>query len=208
MRKARAAAAAPLVTHAAVLRPAIPKPTVTGTKARDSADTTIIWSVKLGSNASVGSGLGGESVVETISGPDQVKVFSDVSVSEPFVFDVCFAELRTDAMGRLTMNLLASFAEFEREMISERTRDKIAGARRKGKWTGGPVPFGYSAKDKKLLVNEAEVGAELGPDLGAPLGGLDQLDDRARVAGLQGRHERLRGAHRALSVLGGEATGG
>jgi site-specific DNA recombinase len=41
-------------------------------------------------------------------------------------------------------------------MISERTRDKIAGARRKGKWTGGPVPFGYSAKDKKLLVNDAE----------------------------------------------------
>jgi len=42
-----------------------------------------------------------------------------------------------DAMGRLTMNMLMSFAEFEREMISERTRDKIAGARRKGKWTGG-----------------------------------------------------------------------
>jgi site-specific DNA recombinase len=55
-----------------------------------------------------------------------------------------------DAMGRLTMNMLMSFAEFEREMISERTRDKIAGSRRKGKWTGGPVPFGYSVKDKKL----------------------------------------------------------
>ena len=61
-----------------------------------------------------------------------------------------------DAMGRLTMNMLMSFAEFEREMISERTRDKIAGARRKGKWTGGPVPYGYSVKDKKLLVNELE----------------------------------------------------
>jgi DNA invertase Pin-like site-specific DNA recombinase len=59
-------------------------------------------------------------------------------------------------MARLTMNMLMSFAEFEREMISERTRGKIAGARRKGKWTGGPVPFGYSAKDKKLLVNDAE----------------------------------------------------
>jgi DNA invertase Pin-like site-specific DNA recombinase len=62
----------------------------------------------------------------------------------------------TQNFSRLTMNMLMSFAEFEREMISERTRDKIAGARRKGKWTGGPVPFGYSAKDKKLLVNEAE----------------------------------------------------
>ena len=61
-----------------------------------------------------------------------------------------------DAMGRLTMNMLMSFAEFEREMISERTRDKIAGARRKGKWTGGQVPFGYSVEDKKLLVNELE----------------------------------------------------
>ncbi len=61
-----------------------------------------------------------------------------------------------DAMGRLTLNMLMSFAEFERSMISERTRDKIAASRRKGKWTGGPVPFGYSVKDKKLLVNEVE----------------------------------------------------
>jgi site-specific DNA recombinase len=45
-----------------------------------------------------------------------------------------------DAMGRLTLNMLMSFAEFEREMIGERTRDKIAAARRKGKWTGGPGP--------------------------------------------------------------------
>jgi DNA invertase Pin-like site-specific DNA recombinase len=61
-----------------------------------------------------------------------------------------------DAMGRLTMNLLASFAEFEREMIAERTRDKIAAARRKGKWTGGPVPLGYVVENKKLVVNEIE----------------------------------------------------
>lgn len=61
-----------------------------------------------------------------------------------------------DAMGRLTLNMLMSFAEFEREMIAERTRDKIAMSRRKGKWTGGPVPFGYSAKDKRLVINEAE----------------------------------------------------
>ena len=61
-----------------------------------------------------------------------------------------------DAMGRLTLNMLMSFAEFEREMIGERTRDKIAASRRKGKWTGGPVPFGYAAKDKKLVVNEGE----------------------------------------------------
>jgi site-specific DNA recombinase len=61
-----------------------------------------------------------------------------------------------DAMGRLTLNMLMSFAEFEREMIGERTRDKIAAARRKGKWTGGPIPLGYTVKDKRLVVNEAE----------------------------------------------------
>ena len=61
-----------------------------------------------------------------------------------------------DAMGRLTLNMLMSFAEFEREMIAERTRDKIAAARRKGKWTGGPVPLGYDVVDKHLVVNELE----------------------------------------------------
>lgn len=60
------------------------------------------------------------------------------------------------AMGRFTLNILISFAEFEREMIAERTRDKIAGARRKGKWTGGPVPLGYRVVDKRLVVNELE----------------------------------------------------
>jgi site-specific DNA recombinase len=61
-----------------------------------------------------------------------------------------------DAMGRLTLNMLMSFAEFEREMIGERTRDKIAASRRKGKWTGGPVPLGYTVEAKKLLVCEPE----------------------------------------------------
>jgi DNA invertase Pin-like site-specific DNA recombinase len=61
-----------------------------------------------------------------------------------------------DAMGRLTLNVLMSFAEFEREMIGERTRDKMAAARRKGKWTGGPPPLGYDVVDRKLVVNEAE----------------------------------------------------
>lgn len=61
-----------------------------------------------------------------------------------------------DAMGRLTLNMLMSFAEFEREMIAERTRDKIAAARRKGKWTGGAVPLGYDVVDKHLVVNELE----------------------------------------------------
>lgn len=60
------------------------------------------------------------------------------------------------SMGKLTLHLLMSFAEFERSLISERTRDKIAGARRRGKWTGGPVPFGYEVRDKMLIPCEHE----------------------------------------------------
>lgn len=62
----------------------------------------------------------------------------------------------TTSMGRLTLNVLLSFAQFERELASERVRDKIAASRKKGKWTGGSVPLGYDSKDKKLVVNEAE----------------------------------------------------
>jgi site-specific DNA recombinase len=61
-----------------------------------------------------------------------------------------------DAMGRLTLNMLMSFAEFEREMIGERTRDKIAAQRRRGKWTGGTVPLGYTVEGKRLVVNDLE----------------------------------------------------
>lgn len=62
----------------------------------------------------------------------------------------------TSSMGRLTLNVLLSFAQFERELASERVRDKVAASRRKGKWTGGTVPLGYQAKDKKLVVNLKE----------------------------------------------------
>jgi site-specific DNA recombinase len=62
----------------------------------------------------------------------------------------------TTSMGRLTLNVLLSFAQFERELSSERVRDKIAASRRKGKWTGGSVPLGYDAKNKKLVVNKTE----------------------------------------------------
>lgn len=62
----------------------------------------------------------------------------------------------TSSMGRLTLNVLLSFAQFERELASERVKDKVAASRRKGKWTGGTVPLGYEARDKKLVVHEAE----------------------------------------------------
>lgn len=62
----------------------------------------------------------------------------------------------TTSMGRLTLNVLLSFAQFERELSAERVRDKVAASRRKGKWTGGSVPLGYEAKDKKLVINKSE----------------------------------------------------
>jgi DNA invertase Pin-like site-specific DNA recombinase len=62
----------------------------------------------------------------------------------------------TSSMGRLTLNVLLSFAQFERELASERVRDKVAASRRKGKWTGGTVPLGYEAKNKKLVINPKE----------------------------------------------------
>src|SRR5437660_12707853 len=65
----------------------------------------------------------------------------------------------SSSMGRLTLNVLLSFAQFERELIGERVRDKIAASKRKGLWVGGPVPLGYAAVDKKILVVAAEAAA-------------------------------------------------
>jgi DNA invertase Pin-like site-specific DNA recombinase len=62
----------------------------------------------------------------------------------------------TTSMGRLTLNILLSFAQFEREVIGERIRDKIAASKKKGMWMGGVPPLGYRARDGKLLVIESE----------------------------------------------------
>jgi len=62
----------------------------------------------------------------------------------------------TTSMGRLTLNVLLSFAQFEREVIGERIRDKFLASRKKGMWMGGFVPLGYAVKDRKLIINEAE----------------------------------------------------
>jgi DNA invertase Pin-like site-specific DNA recombinase len=78
---------------------------------------------------------------------DQHKV-SFVSVTQQFN--------TTTSMGRLTLNVLLSFAQFEREVTSERIRDKIAASKRKGLWVGGMAPLGYDAKNRKIRVNEAE----------------------------------------------------
>ena len=62
----------------------------------------------------------------------------------------------TSSIGRLALNVLLSFAQFEREVTAERIRDKIAQSKKKGLWMGGVVPLGYDVKDRKLVINDAE----------------------------------------------------
>lgn len=62
----------------------------------------------------------------------------------------------TTSMGRLTLNILLSFAQFEREVTGERIRDKIAASKKKGMWMGGKVPLGYLKEDKKLVVHNED----------------------------------------------------
>ena len=95
----------------------------------------------------------------------------------------------TTSMGRLTLNVLLSFAQFEREVTAERIRDKIAASKQKGMWMGGVVPLGYDARDKKLVVNEAE--AETVRTLFRlylELGTVRQLKDEADRRGIVTKH--------------------
>src|SRR5256884_126717 len=82
-----------------------------------------------------------------------VEVFDASGVS--FV-SVTQAFCTTNSMGRLTLNVLLSFAQFEREVTGERIRDKIAASKKKGMWMGGFVPFGYGAHDRTLAIESAE----------------------------------------------------
>ncbi len=91
----------------------------------------------------------------------------------------------TTSMGRLTLNVLLSFAQFEREVTAERIRDKIAASKKKGMWMGGNVPLGYDAKDRNLVINEAE--AETVRTLFRLYlenGSVDAVVGQARVMGL------------------------
>src|SRR3954470_5869597 len=82
-----------------------------------------------------------------------VELFDEHGVS--FV-SVTQAFSTTTSMGRLTLNVLLSFAQFEREVTGERIRDKIAASKKKGLWVGGVAPLGYDTKDRKITNNDAE----------------------------------------------------
>ena len=113
----------------------------------------------------------------------------------------------TTSMGRLTLNMLLSFAQFEREIAGERIRDKIAASKAKGMWMGGNVPLGYDVRERKLIVNDAEAEtvrtifrryAELGSVrlLGHELDRLGVVNKRREGAGgvLAGGNRFSRGA--------------
>lgn len=83
---------------------------------------------------------------------DFAKIVDVLDQAEASFVSVTQAFSTTTSMGRLTLNVLLSFAQFEREVGAERIRDKIAASKAKGMWMGGGVPLGYQAKDRKLLV--------------------------------------------------------
>ena len=94
----------------------------------------------------------------------------------------------TTSMGRLTLNVLLSFAQFEREVTGERIRDKIAASKKKGMWMGGKVPLGYKVEDRKLLIEpkEAETVRYLFRQY-LELGSVTKLVEDAKANGLAGR---------------------
>jgi hypothetical protein len=95
-------------------------------------------------------------------------------------------------MGRLTLNVLLSFAQFEREVTGERIRDKIAASKKKGIWVGGVVPLGYELKDRKLIVDEEEAKiVRLIYERYLALGSLPALQRELRGQGIVTRRRRL-----------------
>ncbi len=108
----------------------------------------------------------------------------------------------TTSMGRLTLNVLLSFAQFEREVTAERIRDKIAASKKKGIWMGGNVPLGYDVRDRKLIINkeEAKTVKRLF-DLYLKLGSVRELKAEADRQKLRTK----RRVHKNGKMLGGKA---
>jgi hypothetical protein len=106
---------------------------------------------------------------------------SFVSVTQQF-------NTTTTSMGRLTLNVLLSFAQFEREVIGERIRDKIAASKKKGVWLGGMPPLGYRAQDRKLVIvdSEAEIVRSIFRRY-AELGSVRLLNDKLEARGIKSK---------------------
>src|SRR5260370_738526 len=98
----------------------------------------------------------------------------------------------TTSMGRLTLNILLSFAQFEREVIGERIRDKFAASRRKGMWMGGFVPLGYDVNDRKRVANDGEASTvRMIFERFTKMGSATILVNALRAEGITGKHGTL-----------------
>jgi site-specific DNA recombinase len=106
----------------------------------------------------------------------------------------------TSSMGRLTLNVLLSFAQFEREVAAERIRDKIAASKRRGMWMGGPLPLGYEVKDRKLVIvpEEAETVRDIMKRYLASTG-IPQLIEKLERDGVASKRRKMRDG----SIAGG-----
>jgi DNA invertase Pin-like site-specific DNA recombinase len=99
----------------------------------------------------------------------------------------------TTSMGRLTLNVLLSFAQFEREVTGERIRDKVAASKAKGMWMGGVVPLGYQVKERKLVIDDAEAATvRMIFERYAELGSTGELTDELRQRGIVTKQRKLR----------------
>ena len=108
----------------------------------------------------------------------------------------------TSSMGRLTLNVLLSFAQFEREVTGERIRDKIAASKKKGIWMGGVVPFGYRLEDRKLLVDDEEAAiVRLIFDLYLQGGSIPAVQRELRARGIRSRSRTSTSGRRSGGVF-------
>ena len=87
---------------------------------------------------------------------DFAKIVEILDANEASFVSVTQSFNTTTSMGRLTLNVLLSFAQFEREVTGERIRDKVAASKKKGMWMGGGVPFGYDVLERQLVINQSE----------------------------------------------------
>ncbi|NEK25179.1 recombinase family protein [Sulfitobacter sp. JBTF-M27] len=127
---------------------------------------------------------------------DFAKLVDRLDAAEASFVSVTQSFNTATSMGRLTLNVLLSFAQFEREVTAERIRDKIAASKRKGLWMGGNVPLGYQADGRTLKIEEQEAATiRCLYELYLKHGAIREVKEHADALGLRSR-QRLRGAGR------------
>ncbi|MCK0137831.1 recombinase family protein [Aliiroseovarius sp. F47248L] len=125
---------------------------------------------------------------------DFAKLVDRLDAAETSFVSVTQSFNTATSMGRLTLNMLLSFAQFEREVTAERIRDKIAASKRKGMWMGGNVPLGYQPDGRTLKIDESEAGTvRTLYDLYLKHGTLRDVKDRAENFDLRSRRRKRAG---------------